>query len=367
MLSSITPLPAAPTPLPAASGNAADKSGNSDSFAQALNDATPADAKPAAKNNGTRAKTRTSASPEHKHGRDDGPSAGRAPGIESAAEGQPPDNGERTDQGPARRDDVSGLLADLQALHSRTANPPAPAAAASGNEAPVDATAAASKLQALPQQALSQAPRQAAADSATVKAHTAPPMTESDDGGNSATTDNTEYGKAHTEATGLPSPQPSLAAAAAPAPQAAASATRTETTLGASPTSAEFAPQFAATISTFVRGGVEHARLHLNPAEMGPVLVQIQIDGTNAQVLMSADHALTRQALEHSLPLLAGSLREAGLTLAGGGVFEQRQPGQDGNGEGNNHSTPRRAQPEPEPSRHPPPPAQRRGVVDLIA
>jgi flagellar hook-length control protein FliK len=95
--------------------------------------------------------------------------------------------------------------------------------------------------------------------------------------------------------------------------------------------------------------------------------VQIQIDGTNAQVLMSADHALTRQALEHSLPLLAGSLREAGLTLAGGGVFEQRQPGQDGNGEGNNHSTPRRAQPEPEPSRHPPPPAQRRGVVDLIA
>jgi flagellar hook-length control protein FliK len=37
--------------------------------------------------------------------------------------------------------------------------------------------------------------------------------------------------------------------------------------------------------------------------------------------------ASTRQALEQAMPALAGSLREAGLTLSGGGVFEQpRQP-----------------------------------------
>ena len=38
---------------------------------------------------------------------------------------------------------------------------------------------------------------------------------------------------------------------------------------------------------------------------------------------MAAENGLTRQALEQSMPLLAGSLREAGLTLSGGGVFEQ--------------------------------------------
>jgi flagellar hook-length control protein FliK len=42
-----------------------------------------------------------------------------------------------------------------------------------------------------------------------------------------------------------------------------------------------------------------------------------------------ADLAPTRQALESSLPALAGALQEAGLTLAGGGVFQQ-SPGQQG-------------------------------------
>ncbi|MBP6765395.1 MAG: flagellar hook-length control protein FliK, partial [Rubrivivax sp.] len=73
----------------------------------------------------------------------------------------------------------------------------------------------------------------------------------------------------------------------------------------------------------------EHARLHLNPADMGPVMVQIQLDGAAAQIHMSADHPATRQALEQAMPALASGLREAGLTLAGGGVFEQPQQAQD--------------------------------------
>ena len=76
-----------------------------------------------------------------------------------------------------------------------------------------------------------------------------------------------------------------------------------------------------------MREGVHHARLELNPAEMGPLTVQIQIDGDRAQVHLAAENAHTRQALEQSMPQLAGGLREAGLTLSGGGVFEQpRQP-----------------------------------------
>ena len=111
----------------------------------------------------------------------------------------------------------------------------------------------------------------------------------------------------------------------------------TEAQLTATPGSAQFGAQLGAQISTFVQGGIEHARLHLNPAEMGPVSVQIQIDGQTARVNLSAENAHTRQALEQALPHLAGSLREAGLTLSGGGVFEQPRQGggaQTGSGPG---------------------------------
>ncbi len=91
--------------------------------------------------------------------------------------------------------------------------------------------------------------------------------------------------------------------------------------------SPEFAPALGAQVSVLVRDGVQEARLQLNPAEMGPITVQIHLDGSNAQVNMAAEHHQTRQALEQAMPSLAGALRENGLTLTGGGVFEQpRQP-----------------------------------------
>jgi flagellar hook-length control protein FliK len=73
----------------------------------------------------------------------------------------------------------------------------------------------------------------------------------------------------------------------------------------------------------WVRDGVHEARLQLNPADMGPVRVDIQLDGTAAQVSLTAGNDETRQALQDALPGLAGSLRDAGFTLAGGGVFDQ--------------------------------------------
>jgi flagellar hook-length control protein FliK len=107
----------------------------------------------------------------------------------------------------------------------------------------------------------------------------------------------------------------------------------------AHPGSAEFASQLGAQLSTFVRNGVHHARLELNPTEMGPLTVQIQLDGHVAQVNMSADNATTRFALEQAMPVLASSLRDAGVTLAGGGVFEQvPQSAQSGETGGNTGS-----------------------------
>ena len=83
-----------------------------------------------------------------------------------------------------------------------------------------------------------------------------------------------------------------------------------------------------------VKDVVTEARLHLNPAEMGPITVQIQIEGRTARVEMAAEQAATRQVLEQSMPVLAGALRDSGLTLTGGGVFEQaRDPRQGDDGD----------------------------------
>lgn len=105
---------------------------------------------------------------------------------------------------------------------------------------------------------------------------------------------------------------------------------------------AGFAPAFSARIATMARDGVEMARVHLNPVDMGPVSVQLSLEGGHVRVDMAAERSATRQALEQALPTLAGALREAGFTLSGGGVHQglsdtRSQAGQD-NGSNSNSS-----------------------------
>lgn len=85
----------------------------------------------------------------------------------------------------------------------------------------------------------------------------------------------------------------------------------------------DFPDLFATQVSVLVKDGVQEARLHLNPAEMGPISVQIALDGTQAQVDFTAATGATRDLIETSLPMLAAALHDAGLTLSGGGVFQQ--------------------------------------------
>ncbi|MFO1217073.1 MAG: flagellar hook-length control protein FliK [Burkholderiaceae bacterium] len=91
--------------------------------------------------------------------------------------------------------------------------------------------------------------------------------------------------------------------------------------IDAEPGSDRFAQSLGLQLGAWVRDGVQQARLQLNPADLGPVAVQIALDGTAAQVDFHAAHARTREAIEASLPALASALRESGFTLAGGGVF----------------------------------------------
>jgi flagellar hook-length control protein FliK len=154
-------------------------------------------------------------------------------------------------------------------------------------------------------------------------------------------------------------------------PAAPTAAPPVEAALAVALNSPEFAPAVGAQIARFARDGIEHARLQLNPAEMGPIAVQVAVDGQQVRVDLIADIAATRQALEQSLPALAGALRDAGFTLSGGGVFQQAR-------DGANAGDPRGAQPTPangalrgaeatgratEPARA----ARTQGLVDLFA
>jgi flagellar hook-length control protein FliK len=92
----------------------------------------------------------------------------------------------------------------------------------------------------------------------------------------------------------------------------------------------DFAQALGVQMSVLARDGIQHAELHLNPAEMGPVSVQIVMDGTQARVDFGADVAATRHAIEAGLPELASALRDAGFTLAGGGVSQHARGRSDG-------------------------------------
>jgi flagellar hook-length control protein FliK len=95
-----------------------------------------------------------------------------------------------------------------------------------------------------------------------------------------------------------------------------------------------FAPALATQVRWLVQDGVQQAQLTLNPPEMGPVAVQIVIDGRDARIDFTADFAATRTAIEASLPVLAAALDESGLKLSGGGVHDgsRSQHGHGGSG-----------------------------------
>lgn len=99
----------------------------------------------------------------------------------------------------------------------------------------------------------------------------------------------------------------------------------------------DFAQALGMQLSVFAKDGVQQAELHLNPADMGPVSVQIVMDGTQARVDFGADVAATRQAIEAGLPELASALRDAGFTLAGGGVSQHSSGRGDAGSSGGRH------------------------------
>jgi len=114
--------------------------------------------------------------------------------------------------------------------------------------------------------------------------------------------------------------------ASAAASGATASPSAAQQTLATPVHDPDFPEALAQSITVLTRQGVQEAKLHLNPAEMGTVSVHIAVNGQQAQVDFAASASATRAALEASLSHLAAALHSAGLTLTGGGVSQDTLP-----------------------------------------
>ena len=81
----------------------------------------------------------------------------------------------------------------------------------------------------------------------------------------------------------------------------------------ASVDSAEFPQGLAERVSWMVDNNLNGARLQVNPPQLGPIELQIAVQGDHAQIWMSTHSAVTRDALESSLPKLRDMLGAQGF------------------------------------------------------
>jgi len=77
--------------------------------------------------------------------------------------------------------------------------------------------------------------------------------------------------------------------------------------------SAEFPQGLADRVSFMIDNNLNGAKLQVNPPQLGPIELQIAVQGDHAQVSMSTHSAVTREALESSLPKLREMLGAQGF------------------------------------------------------
>lgn len=125
-----------------------------------------------------------------------------------------------------------------------------------------------------------------------------------------------------------PTPAP-LPLAAPHAPPAAAASAVLEASLLARPGEPRFASELATQLQVMVDGEIEHARLQLHPAELGPIQITMTVQAQTADIQFHAAHAGTRQGLQDGLEELRRLLGEMGLQLGqanvGAGQQQQQQ------------------------------------------
>ena len=67
---------------------------------------------------------------------------------------------------------------------------------------------------------------------------------------------------------------------------------------------------------TMVGQGAQHAEIRLDPAELGHMVVKIQVNGEQTQVQFQVAQSQTKDLIEQAIPKLREMLAEEGLQLA---------------------------------------------------
>lgn len=117
------------------------------------------------------------------------------------------------------------------------------------------------------------------------------------------------------------------AAHALPAAAAGPAAPAHQAALASQPLDTAFPGDLAAEVKVMVEGGLQTAELHLNPTELGPIRIELSIDGQNADIAFAAAHGTTREGIEQAIPELREMLAEQGLSLNHTGVSSGQQEG----------------------------------------
>lgn len=106
-----------------------------------------------------------------------------------------------------------------------------------------------------------------------------------------------------------------------PAPAAPANAAPVhQASLPSQPLDSAFAGDVAGEVKLMIEGGLQQAELHLNPAELGPIRIELNLSGQTADLSFAAAHETTRAGLEQALPALREMLAADGVTLGQAGV-----------------------------------------------
>ncbi len=86
------------------------------------------------------------------------------------------------------------------------------------------------------------------------------------------------------------------------------------------PGTPEFADQVAERVVWMAGQKLGRAQIRLNPAHLGPISVDVSVGEDGANITFTAQHAMTRDALEQALPRLREMFSGSGLALAGADV-----------------------------------------------
>jgi len=93
-----------------------------------------------------------------------------------------------------------------------------------------------------------------------------------------------------------------------------------QTTVNTPLTSDAWAGQFSEKIVWVAKNDLQTAQININPPQLGPIQITLNLDGNQANAIFASPHAEVRQALEAAVPQLREMLANAGISLGDANV-----------------------------------------------